>query len=272
MNVLIIGKNSYIGTSFIKYCSLNSKYHIEEFDSRSELTPQIYSGFDVVIHLAGIAHVSAKKSMKDMYMKINRDLAKNSASYAKEARVKKFIFMSSMIVYGEDESLRKEKHITLATKTNPNTFYGFSKLEADEYIQSLNCENFKTCVIRSPMVYGDDCKGNYPRLKKLGEKLPIIPKFENKRSVIRIDNLCKFFCTLIEDENLSGLFFPQDKEYMVTYKVMENARAQSGKKVRKTKLFNPLIRIASICIRQLRKMYGTKIYEIGNAHENGLVY
>ena len=76
MKVLIVGKNSYIGTSFIRYCSLNPNYHIEEFDSRNELTQHIYSGFDVVIHLAGIAHVSAKKSMKDMYMKINRDLAK----------------------------------------------------------------------------------------------------------------------------------------------------------------------------------------------------
>lgn len=67
MKVLIVGKNSYIGTSFIRYCSLNPNYHIEEFDSRNELTHQIYSGFDVVIHLAGIAHVFAKNHERHVY-------------------------------------------------------------------------------------------------------------------------------------------------------------------------------------------------------------
>ena len=82
-----------------------------------------FSRFDVVFYVAGIAHVSTRMSMKDLYFKVNRDLTIETAKKAKESGVKQFIFMSSMIVYNSSET-----RITHETKPNHDKFYGLSKL------------------------------------------------------------------------------------------------------------------------------------------------
>lgn len=257
--VLLIGKNSYIGKSFIK--DFSNEFQIDEFDSINPLSVDIYKGYDTIIHLAGIAHVSNKKSKKldELYMKVNRDLAIKSANLAKEAGVKQFIFMSSMIIYGKDKRIGKTYEISRDTKPNPENAYGQSKLEADLYIQSLNSESFKTLVIRTPMVYGEGCKGNYPKLLKLAEKLPIFPKIHNKRSVIEIHNLAKFFKTSI-DSNLSGVVYPQDDEYMDTTKVMTEHRKSLGKKSHESIFLRWCVKFASLFISSFKKMYSSKIY------------
>lgn len=268
--VLLVGKNSFIGTAFKN--AFSEKYDISEFDSLLPLTKEAYLGFDVVIHLAGIAHVSTKRSMKDLYFSINRDLAIKSCSYAKEANCKLFVFMSSMIVYGDDFRINKQKVINEYTEPSPSNFYGESKLQADIFIQSENGSNgMKTLVIRTPMVYGDGCKGNYPKLLSLANKTSIIPNIENKRSVISIDNLCRFFDSAIENQ-FNGLFFPQDPSYMNTTNVMVNERTSKGKKTKVTKFFNPLIVFCSLFMKKIRKMFGTKIYEIGSLHNDGVRY
>ena len=257
--ILIIGKNSYIGNIFInRYKDI---FHIDEYDSMNPLSIDIYKGYDVVIHLAGIAHVSNKKSKKldDLYMKVNRDLAINSCNLAKEAGVKQFIFMSSMIIYGKDKRIGKVYEITKDTEPNPINAYGISKLEADLYIQKQNSESFKTLVIRSPMVYGEGCKGNYPKLLHLARKLPIVPRIHNKRSVIEVHNLCECFKSNIEDE-VCGVIYPQDDKYMDTTDVMVDYRKSLGKKTHQSILFGFLVRFLSLFINSFRKMYSSKIY------------
>lgn len=257
--VLIIGKNSYIGSAFInKY---KSSFQIDEFDSMMPLSADVFEGYDAVIHLAGIAHVSNKKSKKldDLYMSVNRDLAINSCNLAKEAGVKQFIFMSSMIIYGKDKRIGKVYEISNDTEPNPENAYGKSKLEADLYIQNQNSESFKTLVIRSPMVYGEGCKGNYPKLLKLAEKLAILPKIHNKRSVINAQKLCEFYKESIINES-SGVAYPQDDEYMDTTNVMIEHRKSIGKKAHQSVLFAFAVKVGSIFIGSFKKMYSSKIY------------
>lgn len=270
IKVLVIGKNSYIGNSFInKY---GDEYEFYEFDSLQPLSKDIYVGYDVVLHLAGIAHVSSKKSMDELYFRVNRDLAIESCNFAKEAGCKLFIFMSSMIIYGNDYRIGKEKVITTNTVPRPNNSYGQSKLDADYYISSQNNEEaMKTLVIRTPMVYGAGSKGNYPKLLSLSNKLPFTPNIKNKRSVIEINNLCTFFDVAIK-EQFSGVYYPQDPEFMCTSAIMAQNRINNGKKARLTKLFNPLIKFGSLFSNKLKKMFGTKIYDIGEIHKNGVKY
>lgn len=257
--ILIIGKNSYIGKTFIE--QNYSDFNIDEFDSMNPLTTDVYKGYDVILHLAGIAHVSSKKSKKldDLYMKVNRDLAINSCKLAKEAGAKQFIFMSSMIIYGKDKRIRKIYEISKDTEPNPINAYGRSKLEADLFIQSQNSDSFKTLVIRSPMVYGEGCKGNYPKLLNLAKKLPIIPRIHNKRSVIEVHNLCDYFKSSIEKER-SGVIYPQDDKYMDTTNLMVDYRKSIGKKTYQSILFGLLVRFLSLFINSFRKMYSSKIY------------
>ena len=118
----------------------------------------------------------------------------DTARKAKEDGVSQFIFMSSIIVYGNEG---QKGIINQNTKENPADFYGRSKLMAEEGLKVLEDENFKVAVIRPPMIYGKDSKGNYPRLSKMAKKLPFFPYVANQRSMLHIDNLCELIYLII---------------------------------------------------------------------------
>jgi UDP-glucose 4-epimerase len=256
--VLIVGRGSYIGTAFFN--ANRNDFDIAFLDSTKPLSVNDYKGFDSVLHVAGIAHVSKKKSMESLYYKVNRDLAIQSATLAKNAGVGQFIFMSSMIVYGGDYPVGKPKIITASTLPSPSDFYGDSKLQADIVIQKLECPTFHVVISRTPMVYGENCKGNYPKLKKLALHSCVLPKIENQRTVVEISTLVRYLSLYIK-EFKTGVFFPRDTQPMCTYQVMLNARKEAGKKTISLRLFNPLIRFFSLFGGPLRKMFSTKIYD-----------
>ena len=236
-HILITGANSYIGTSLEKWLNKNPKqFSVDTVDMISESWKERdFSKYDVVFHVAGIAHVKETKKNKELYYKINRDLAFETAKKAKNEGIKQFIFLSSMSVYSIEEGIIDE-----STPLNPNTNYGKSKLQAEELINSLNDKSFKVATIRPPMVYGKGCKGNYTKLSKLVLKSPIFPKIENERSMIYIDNLCEFVKIIIDDVSC-GLFFPQNKEYVNISEMVKLIAEAHGKKILLTKIFNTLL-------------------------------
>lgn len=230
-NILITGANSYIGESVKKWLEEKSEnYHIETLDMLdSKWKEHNFSKYDVVYHVAGIAHAdvgNVSDEVKEKYYKVNRDLALEVASKAKENNVKQFIFMSSMIIY----SGCKETFITKDTIPQAENFYGDSKLQADLALQELNDETFKVCIVRPPMIYGKGSKGNYPLLVKLATKLPVFPIVKNRRSMLHIDNLCEFIRLMIDNEE-AGIFFPQNDEYTNTSDMVELIAKVKGHKI-----------------------------------------
>ncbi|CVI73568.1 UDP-glucose:undecaprenyl-phosphate glucose-1-phosphate transferase [Clostridiales bacterium CHKCI001] len=214
--ILITGTNSYIGMSVDTWLSkMPDKYKVDTIDMTKDTWKDMdFSIYDVIFHVAGIAHAdvgSVTEKQKQLYYKVNTDLAVEVAKKAKEAGVSQFIFMSSMIVY----SGCKEKIITSSTVPKPLNFYGDSKWQADQKIRKLLDKNFKVVVLRPPMIYGKGSKGNYPELVKLATKLPVFPAIKNKRSMLHIDNLCQFVKLMIDNQE-SGIFFPQNREYTNT--------------------------------------------------------
>jgi nucleoside-diphosphate-sugar epimerase len=196
--------------------------------------------------------------MEELYYRINRDLTIKTAEKAKKNGVKQFIFMSSIIVYG-DSSCNK-KLISKDTIPNPSNFYGNSKLQAEKGIKLLNDHNFKVVIIRSPMVYGKGSKGNFPRLSKVAQKLHIFPDVDNERSLIHIDNLCEFIKLMIDNEE-DGLYFPQNKEYVKISEVVRLLAEAHGKKILMTKAFNPIIKAMCPKFRIISKVFGNLAYE-----------
>lgn len=93
--------------------------------------------------------------------------------------------------------------------------YGDSKWQADQKVRKLETTEFKVVVLRAPMIYGKNSRGNYPELAKLAARLPVFPVVKNKRSMLHIDNLCEFIRLMVDNEE-SGVFFPQNREYTVT--------------------------------------------------------
>lgn len=258
--VLITGKNSYIGTSLENWLYKElSLYQVDTIDMKDALWKEKdFSQYDVVFHVAGIAHVLSDRKMEELYYKVNRDLAVDTAKKAKAEGVKQFIFMSSIIVYGD--SSRNKRVIDKNTVPIPSNFYGNSKLQAEEGIKSLEDDNFRIVILRPPMIYGKGSKGNYPRLAKAVQKLPIFPDVNNQRSMLHTDNLCEFIKAMIDYEE-SGLFFPQNAEYVKTSEMVKLIAEAHGKKVRMVKVFNPLLKLLGLKIGLINKVFGNLVYE-----------
>ena len=219
-NILITGKNSYIGTSLENWLMREpDKYKVDTVDMKDgSWKEKDFSLYDVVFHVAGIAHVSSDPKMEDLYYKVNRDLTIETAEKAKAEGVKQFIFMSSIIVYGDSSS--SKRIIDRNTVPMPSNFYGNSKLQAEEGIKDLESDDFKIVVLRPPMIYGKGSKGNYPRLANMAKKIPVFPDIDNERSMLNIDNLCEFIKVMIDHEE-TGLYFPQNKEYVKTSELVK---------------------------------------------------
>ena len=258
-NILITGKNSYIGTSVEKWLLREpDKYKVDTVDMQNESWKnKDFSKYDVVFHVAGIAHVSFDPKMKDLYYKVNRNLTIKTAQKCKSEGVRQFIFMSSIIVYGD--SSREKGIIYRDTVPLPNNFYGKSKLEAEEGISNLENENFKIVVLRPPMTYGKGSKGNYPKLATVAKRLRVFPDFNNERSMIHIDNLCEFVKLMIDNEE-QGLYFPQNKEYVKTSELVKTIANLHGKNVIMTKIFNPAIKLF-VGINLVNKVFGNLVYD-----------
>lgn len=259
--ILITGAGSYVGESVRKYIlSTSSDFQIDAVDTMGDNWKKAdYSQYDVVYHVAGIAHVNADPKMEALYYKVNCDLTIEVAKHAKAAGVKQFIFMSSQIVFHESQSLKTEV-LTSETQENPNGFYGDSKLQAELGIKPLEDENFKVCILRPCMIYGPNAKGNFPRLAKLASKTPIFPCWHNKRSMLYIDNLAEFVKQAILRE-LSGTYYPQNRELADTVEIIRFFAKAAGHRIWITRLLNPFVWLGSFVLQPINKMFATYYYD-----------
>lgn len=260
--ILITGANSYIGTSFENYLKQwKDEYIVETVDMiDGTWKEKDFSKFDVVFHVAGIAHISTDPNMEELYYKVNRDLTIETAKKAKSEGVKQFIFMSSIIVYGDSSHINHKRVIDKNTVPTPSNFYGRSKLQAEEGIMILVDDNFNVVVIRPPMIFGKGSKGNYPRLAKMAQKLPIFPNVKNERSMLHIDNLCEFIKLMIDNEE-QGMFYPQNAEYVGTSELVKLVAEAHEKRIILTGAFNWALRLMGCFVGQVNKAFGNLVYE-----------
>jgi len=253
--ILITGANSYIGTSIEKWLlQYSENYKVDTISVKgNDWLNYDFGKYDSLIHIAGIAHRKETEMNKQLYFEVNRDLAFNVAKKSKADGLNHFIFFSTMNVYGLEEGV-----IDANTPENPKSSYGKSKLEAEKLISELQDDSFKLTIIRPPMVYGENCKGNYQRLRKLAIKSPFFPKIHNERSMIYIDNLSEFVRIVI-DKKLEGICLPQNNKYVSTYEMVKTISEVNKNKIFFTKIFNPLISIMNFGI--VSKVFGNLIYD-----------
>ena len=296
--ILITGAGSFIGTSFKKYIE-NYKNHAEyqisvmdtltgkivsddtnisESNANAEETENTwnFSGFDVVFHVAGIAHADVGKVSeegRELYRKVNTELAVETAKKARAAGVRQFIFMSSAIVYGASSPIGKEKIINKDTKPEPENFYGESKLNAEKGLLELTNDDFRVVILRPPMIYGPGCKGNYNSLRKFALKFPVFPKVANERSMLYIDNLCEFIRLMIDNDE-SGIFHPANKELSNTSEMVKMIAEAHGKKKALMGGLTWLLKLISHFTGLVNKAFGNLTYaeELTEYKENYRVY
>lgn len=256
-SIVITGEGSYIGSALQEYLSRQlNQYTIQVLPTIGKSPDSFdFHGTDTVINVAAIVHKKEKPELLDLYSSVNRDFAANLAVKAKADSVRQFIQFSTMSVYGKITGV-----ITADTPPSPVTAYGKSKLASERLIAPLADDSFAVAILRPPMVYGSGAKGNYHLLEKMTDLLFFSPTIQNKRSLVSVDCLCEFIHRRIEDPR-SGVFFPQDPNPVSTASLIDRIAAEKGKKLWKTSLFNPGIRLLTKTTSVGKKAFGDLLYE-----------
>ena len=255
-SLCITGANSFIGETLSSYFETKKdEYNIFTVDTKKELSENCFNNVDVVIHVAGIAHIKETPHNKNTYHRVNCELAVDIAKKAKEQGVKQFIFFSSMSVYGKITG-----NITKETPPKPNTYYGQSKWDAEQALAPLSSPTFKILYLRPPMIYGKGCKGNYPLLRKLILKLPFFFYVKNARSLLYTETLCLNIERLIRDK-AEGLCFPHNKQDTNTTDLAIAIALAHNKKLPIIKGFAWLFSFVSNQVSIVGKAFGTLTYD-----------
>ena len=220
--ILITGANGFIGSALLKQL-LHDNFHVRAivrkngFIGRADIvylniTPNIdWSDYlidvRVVIHVAGLAHIFNKDSENSLknYRIENVESTLNLARYSAKLGVTRFIYISSIKVLG-DQTTHGIKYSN-NSPYNPKDNYGISKMEAEiGLIEIAKITQLELVIIRPPLVYGPNVKGNFHRLMKLasiGLPLPVL-SFNNKRSIVSIRNLVDFIILCINSKDASN--------------------------------------------------------------------
>lgn len=257
--VLITGKGSYIGTKVKNWLEKNQgQYQVRVIDMLDEnWKDEDFSGFDSLLHVAGIAH--RKDAPEELYEKVNHCLTLEVADKACKAGIKHFIFMSSGAVYSQNDQNHQVIMIDDQSPLAPVTPYGKSKKKAEEDLKRY-APDMEIAILRPPMVYGPGAKGNYNSLRRIALVSMVFPYIDNKRSMIYIDNLCEFIRLLIESEG-QGVYLPQNKEYVNTALLIKEIRNCHKKKTYLLKGFSWVIRLLGKVMNPVNKAFGTFYYD-----------
>lgn len=270
-NILIIGKNSYIGNHIDDW--LTSKgYQVAQLDVLNDDWKVFdYRSYDTIVHVAGIVHQPQCDDW-ELYKRVNTDMPIAIAKMAKEQGVKKYVFFSTMGVYGVDKKL----YPNIVDENTPlcaNSMYGKSKLMAEEGLTKLQSDVFNVVCVRPPSVYGKGCRGNYiSGFSSIVEKLPIFPMaYQNvKQSMLYIDNLCEFVRLAIE-KNLKGAYCPQDDRAVSAIEILNSIAKGKGLKRANSRLLGLFVRLLSF-FPLVNKAYGGIEYSRGLSTIEGLDY
>lgn len=246
--IVVTGANGFIGKRFIEYNK--ERFEMTTLSVRDESYKTFdFTGFDSIVHLAGKAHDMDCKDDSE-YVKVNVDITKTLATKAKQDGVNHFIYISSVKVYGkEDRGLITEK-----SECFPEDAYGKSKLEAEQFLQTIKDENFKVAIARPPMVYGAGVKGNMDRLIHLCQKKYPLPfgNIGNLRTMVFVDNLVEILNAII-DYKAEGIFIPADKKPISTDALILMIKQSLGEK-------NNLISIPKF-LRKIIKAVKPELYK-----------
>jgi nucleoside-diphosphate-sugar epimerase len=218
--VLITGATGFIGKYLISTCHTQGiLYLIFQERLLGKYSLNQYGEFDTIIHLAGCAH---KEFSEQEYIEVNYKATKNLAEQAVRLGVKRFIYISTLAVHGDEG-----KNITSDSPILPNSMAAKTKCQAEEAIKNIcDSTSMDFVIIRPPLVYGPGVKANFAAMMKWvykGIPLPLGGITENKRSLVSVDNLVDLIMTCIEHPNAANqTFLVSDDEDVSTTGLLKN--------------------------------------------------
>lgn len=226
MKILITGASGFVGQNLSGYLTRKGM-EVSALSLRNEWTRP--KGVNAIIHLAGKAHDIANTSSALEYFKINTKLTEKLFDEFLDSQIKDFIYFSSVKATADTIGLiLDEDHLS-----DPQTPYGKSKLQAEEYLLSKKLpEGKRMFIVRPCMIHGPGNKGNLNLLYKVVEKgIPWpLASFHNQRSFLSIDNLNYLIEQIIVNEGLrSGVYNFADDDALSTNELVTLISKTLGK-------------------------------------------
>ena len=276
MKIAITGVTGFVGQNLARYLSdidvLGVSREAKGLNiSYAELSLNIFNKQKVFIHLAGKAHDKKKKSDDKEYFLVNTELTKKLFDQFLKSDCETFIYMSSVKAVADQAN----GVLTENVKPSPVTFYGKSKLAAEEYILSRKkLKNKRVYILRPCMIHGPNNKGNLNLLYSFVSKGIPYPfgKYLNKRSFVSVENLCFIINELIDNPKIeSGIYNIADDTSLSTIdlvQVMSEVLCKPTRILKLPKLFVRFIAkvgdLFPIPINSERLLKLTENYEISN--------
>ncbi len=236
MRALVTGANGFIGTQLVqalctrgdKVFALVRKNSPEFADvemrhadlARIETIEGKCVNAETVFHLAGYAHAGDANdpAAAAIHESVTVNGTRALLREAQRAGVRRFIFVSSTKAMGEGAAdCLDETHIP-----QPATAYGRAKLAAEDLVHAAGRSGLEVCVLRLPLVYGRDSKGNISRMMAAIDRgrLPPLPNLPNKRSMVHVDDVSRALLLAAERaEAVSQTYIVTDVEVYSTRRI-----------------------------------------------------
>lgn len=151
INILIIGKNSFLASGINKQCSLNPNLSTKLVSYKN--VPNNFDGFDWVINCAFDSALYDEKldKINNFDLKVIKAIKKNKNT--------KYIFLSSRAVYGSHEKLLRLDELFKAEESSISQ-YGLNKLACEDMILSeLGASRVLIC--RCSNIFGSENGNNF---------------------------------------------------------------------------------------------------------------
>lgn len=196
----------------------------------------LLEGCDAVIHLAARVHVMAETISDPLveFRQVNVAATERLASHAVQSGVKRFVYLSSVKVNGEE---------TLTgcafcpdDEPAPEDPYGVSKHEAELALRRIESETgLEVCIIRPPLIHGPGVKGNLRVMMRwLARGVPLpFASLENRRSMVGLDNLVHLVGVCLNHPKAGGeTFLVSDGRDVSTPELLSMTARSMGRKPR----------------------------------------
>lgn len=250
--VLVTGASGFVGEALVFRLLVDKKFRpiaaargatrlnglcpVVPFNLTHAKVLPVFDDVLVVVHAAARVHVMNETAGDVLaeFRKVNVQGTLRLAQCAAASGVKRFVFISSIKVNGENTLTGKP--FKADDQPNPLDPYGVSKYEAEEALKQLGRDTgMEVVIIRPPLVYGPGVKANFlSMLSWLTKGIPLpLGSIRNQRSLVAIGNLVSLIATCIDHPAAANqTFLVSDGEDLSTTQLLRHLARALGKPAR----------------------------------------